>query len=257
MSDFFELKMMFEPKISIITVVYNGKDLIGRTVKSVLSQTYANIEYIIIDGASSDSTLDVIEPYQSKISLIVSEKDAGIYDAMNKGLSKATGDYVLFLNAGDELHSGDTLTSIFSLGQADVYYGNTAVVDANGKVLGDRRLTPPDELDWKSLRYGMCVSHQSFIAKRNICDQFDLNYKISSDIDWVINVLKKSEHIINTKNYISKFLAGGASNKRMNTALKERFAIMSKHYGFVPTLFNHLYILLRYPFHKLSKRSMT
>ena len=249
--------MQFHPKISIITVVFNGRDLIGRTVNSVLSQSYSNIEYIIIDGASSDGTLSVLEQFRSNIHKIISEIDSGIYDAMNKGLKNATGEYVLFLNAGDELYTTDTLSDIFSLGEADVYYGNTAIVNEHGTMLSDRRLAPPEELDWKSLRYGMCVSHQSFIAKRSICGYYDLNYKISSDIDWVIDVLKKADKITNTKNYISKFLEGGTSNKQMKTALKERFVIMSKHYGFIPTVFNHFYILLRYPFHKLSKRSMT
>lgn len=249
--------MRFHPKISIITVVFNGQSLIERTVKSVLSQTYSNIEYLIIDGASSDQTLAVIEPYRSAIHTLVSEKDNGIYDAMNKGLKRATGEYVLFLNAGDELYTDDTISSVFLHGEADVYYGNTSVVNENGLVLGDRRLTPPEQLNWKSLRFGMNVSHQSFIAKRRICPDYDLNYKISADIDWMISVLKKAERVINTKNYISKFLAGGESNKRMKSALKERFDIMIRHYGFISTVFSHLYILLRYPFHKLSKRSMT
>lgn len=249
--------MQFNPKITIITVVYNGQTLIERTIKSVLSQDYTNVEYIIIDGASSDSTLSIIEKHKSKIAEIVSEKDNGIYDAMNKGLKLATGDYVLFINAGDEFYANETLTSVFNLGEADVYYGNTAVVDGKGVALGDRRLTPPEQLNWKSLKFGMCVSHQSFIAKRVLCDAYDLNYAVSSDIDWVINVLKKASKITNTKNYIAKFLAGGTSYTRMKLALKERFAIMSKHYGFVSTLFNHAYIFLRYPFHKFSKKSMT
>ena len=250
--------MQFNPKISIITIVFNGKSLIERTIKSVLSQNYTNIEYIIIDGGSSDGTLEIAEKYSHKIALILSGKDDGIYDAMNKGLKSATGDYVLFLNAGDEFYSSDTLTTVFSLSQdADVYYGNTAVVDDAGKELGDRRLTPPENLTWKSLKFGMCVSHQSFIAKRSLCDLYNLNYTISSDIDWVINVLKKSSKIINTKSYISKFLVGGTSNKRIKRALRERFAIMSKHYGFLQTLINHIFILLRYPFHKATKKSMT
>lgn len=250
--------MQFNPKISIITVVFNGKSLIERTIKSVLSQNYTNVEYIVIDGASSDGTLEIAEKYSHEIALILSGKDDGIYDAMNKGLKSATGDYVLFLNAGDEFYSSDTLTTVFSLSQdADVYYGNTAVVDDAGKELGDRRLTPPENLTWKSLKFGMCVSHQSFIAKRSLCDLYNLNYTISSDIDWVINVLKKSSKIINTKSYISKFLVGGTSNKRMKRALRERFAIMSKHYGFLQTLINHIFILLRYPFHKATKKSMT
>lgn len=249
--------MQFNPKISIITVVYNAKSLIERTIISVLSQTYTNIEYIIIDGGSSDGTLEIAEKYQHDIAVILSGKDNGIYDAMNKGLSTATGDFVLFLNAGDELYSTEIISKIVSLGDADVYYGNTAIVNENGVVLGDRRLSPPEELNWRSLKFGMCVSHQSFIAKRSLCDKYNLKYAVSADIDWVIQVLKKSNKIVNTKNYISKFLEGGASNKRRKVALDERFSIMVLHYGFFQTILNHIYILLRYPFHKLSKKSMT
>jgi len=177
---------------------------------------------------------------------------------MNKGLRLATGDYVLFLNAGDELYTTDTIANIFSLSaDADIYYGNTAVVDEAGKELGDRRLRPPAQLNWKSLKYGMCVSHQSFIAKRAVCDFYDLDYSISADIDWMINALKKSSKIIYTNNYISKFLKGGISNKRRSKALKERFLIMAKHYGILQTIWNHLFIILRYPFHKITRKSMT
>ncbi|MCW3071998.1 MAG: glycosyltransferase [Bacteroidetes bacterium] len=250
--------MPVQPKISIITVVYNGVQLIERTILSVLSQTYTNIEYVIIDGASTDGTLELIEKHEEKIALIHSGKDNGIYDAMNKGLKDSSGDYVLFLNAGDELFAADTIEKVFDIAvDADVFYGNTAVVSEKGIVLGDRRLSPPGHMNWKSLRYGMCVSHQSFIAKRLLCDFYNTDYKIAADIDWVINVLKQSDKVINTHNYISKFLEGGTSNKRRKKALLERFFIMVKHYGFFQTIFNHIVILFRYPFHRLTKKSMT
>lgn len=250
--------MSFQPKISVITVVYNAAVLLESTIKSVLAQTYSNIEYILIDGGSTDGTMEIIKKYHQQIALTLSEKDNGIYDAMNKGLKKASGDFVLFLNAGDELFSNDTIEKIFSGSEdADVYYGNTAIVNKSGIVVGDRRLSPPEKLNWKSLRFGMCVSHQSFIARRLLCDFYNTNYKVSADIDWVINVLKQSEKTVNTRLYISKFLEGGVSNKRRKKALLERFKIMVKHYGFFQTIINHLVILLRYPFHILTKKSMT
>jgi glycosyltransferase involved in cell wall biosynthesis len=246
------------PKISIVTVVYNGVSLIERTIISVLSQTYTNIEYIIIDGASTDGTLNLLEKYESKIALIHSGKDDGIYDAMNKGLKDSTGDYILFLNAGDELFSSDTIEkALTGIQNADVYYGNSAIVNSAGRILGDRRLAPPETLDWKSLKYGMCVSHQSFIARRLLCDFYDTNYKVSADIDWVIKVLKQSDNVVNTHLYISKFLEGGTSNKRRKKALLERFFIMVKHYGFFQTLLSHLIILFRWPVHKLTKKTMS
>lgn len=250
--------MSTQPKISIITVVYNGAALLERTIKSVSAQTYSNIEYVIIDGASTDGTLKIIEKYKDKIALIHSGKDNGIYDAMNIGLKKSSGDYVLFLNAGDELYANDTIEKIFALSaDADVYYGNTAVVNENGSIAGDRRLSPPEELTWESLKYGMCVSHQSFIARRLLCDFYNLDYKVSADIDWVINVLKQSDKIVNAHQYISKFLSGGTSDRRRKKALRERFLIMVKHYGIFQTIINHGVILFRYPFHKLTKKTMT
>ncbi len=250
--------MQFNPKISIVTVVYNAKPFIERTIKSVIFQTYLNIEYIIIDGGSDDGTLEIAEKYESQIALIHSGKDDGIYDAMNKGLKDATGDYILYLNAGDELYANDTIETIFkTTANGDVYYGNTAVVNNQGTILGDRRLTPPAQLNWKSLKYGMCVSHQSFIARRLICDFYNLEYKIAADIDWVINVLKKSDKVVNTEIYISKFLEAGTSQRNKQSAWMQRFKIMSKHYGFFQTLWNHIYIILRFPFHKATKKSMT
>lgn len=246
------------PKISIITVVFNGEKLIERTIKSVLSQTYSNIEYIIIDGASTDGTLTILEQFKTNIAKIISEKDKGIYDAMNKGLEIASGDYILFLNAGDELFDPQTITKVFvSSVNADVYYGNTIITDVSGNHVGNRRLTPPPQLTWKSLKYGMCVSHQSFIAKRLLCDPYNLKYSISSDIDWVISVLKKSNKIVNTQIYIAKFLEGGASKQHKIKALQERFNIMVKHYGFFQTLLNHLYILVRYPIHSITHKNMS
>jgi glycosyltransferase involved in cell wall biosynthesis len=250
--------MSVKPKISIITVVFNSKPLLEGTIKSVLEQTYPFIEYIVIDGASTDGTQEIIASYKPKLAFVSSEKDTGIYDAMNKGLKRATGEYVLFLNAGDVLNDANVLEQVFSSAtDADVYYGNTSIIDSKGNVLGDRRLAPPPQLTWKSLRFGMCVSHQSFIAKRVLAEPYDLQYKLSSDIDWVIRVLKKAHSIVNVNLTISRFLEGGTSSKRRKKALVERFKLMIVHYGFLPTLFNHLYILMRYPVHKLTRKSMS
>lgn len=250
--------MQVQPQISIITVVFNARLLIEATVQSVLKQTFSSIEYIIIDGASTDGTMEVLEQYRSRLAVLQSEKDKGIYDAMNKGLALATGEYVLFLNAGDLLADEGILSRIFlSYPEADVYYGNTKIIDNHGNVLGDRRLQPPQKLTWKSLRFGMCVSHQSFIAKRTLCEAYDLRYSVSSDIDWMICVLKKAKQMVYINEPISKFLEGGSSAQRRKKALMERFRIMIKHYGLLSTIFNHIYILMRYPWHRLTRKSMS
>jgi len=250
--------MTSTPLISIITVVYNAESLIEKTIQSILGQTYTNIESLVIDGKSKDNTLQFIQRFEDNRVRIISEPDKGIYDAMNKGMANAKGDYIIFINAGDEFYAVDTLsTTINSASNADVYYGNTAVINSNGEILGDRRLFPPDDLNWRSLRYGMCVSHQSLLVKKSIAPVYDLGYKISADIDWVIRTLQNAQTIVNTHNYISRFLEGGVSSSRRKLALKERFSIMKKHYGLLQTLWGHLYITLRFIKHRLTKKSMT
>lgn len=234
------------PVLSIITVVYNGAQFIERTIKSIQEQTYSNIEHIIVDGNSTDKTLDIIKRYEHKIAYWLSEKDKGIYDAMNKGLNLASGEYILFLNAGDELADRDVVNQIFTLFEpSDVYYGDTIITSVEGKPLRKARLRPPNKLSWRSIRYGMVVCHQSFIVRKSITGTYDLSYHISADIDWVINCLKKSNKVTNTKLDISKFMEGGMSTTNQRKGLIERYYILKTHYGFLPNLLNHGYIVLR------------
>lgn len=236
-----------QPKISVITVVYNGESLIERTIQSVLQQTYPHIEYLIIDGASTDGTLEKIRLYKSKIDYFISEPDSGIYDAMNKGLKAATGEYVWFMNAGDTIYNKDTLTTIFkNTADADIYYGDTEEVDVNGKKIRMRRMKYPENLTFKSFKMGMVVCHQSIIIKSEKTSLYNLKYQISSDIDWVINALKKSHKIVNTKQTLCKYLIGGKARKNFIRSNAERFFILVKHYGFLPTLMNHFIFLFRF-----------
>jgi glycosyltransferase involved in cell wall biosynthesis len=237
------------PKISIITVVYNGSGLIEKTIKSILSQTYKKIEYIIIDGASTDGTLDIIKKYEKSIKRWISEPDNGLYYAMNKGIDLATGEYLWFINAGDEIFDKETICQIFDSKQGylkDIYYGETLIIDKNGKEIGMRRQKSPAHLTWKSLKIGMVVSHQSFIVNRKIATYFDLRYKCSADIDWMIKTLKAAGSIENTHLILSKFLDGGRSKSTIITSLRERFEIMTSNYGLVSTLLNHIRIAFRF-----------
>lgn len=250
--------MSDSPKVTIITVVYNAETLIERTLRSVLDQSYNNIESLIIDGKSKDKTLQVIARFHDSRIRVVSEADKGIYDAMNKGIALARGEYIIFINAGDELFDNHTFQNILSSADAaDVYYGNTAVADIAGNILGDRRLSPPENLNWRSLRYGMVVSHQSLLVRRELAVPYNLNYKISADIDWTIRVLKQAKTIVNTNSYISKFLEGGISSSRRKKGLKERFSILTEHYGILTTLLSHGYITVRFVKHLFTKRNMT
>src|ERR1700744_2808717 len=132
----------FNPTLSVIAIIYNNARDIERTMLSVLNQTYPNIEYIIIDGKSNDGTLDIISQYKNRIGKLISEKDEGIYDAMNKGLAQATGGYVIFMNSGDEFYDKDTVKAVFgSAPDADIYYGETEMINDDGESLGQRRLS--------------------------------------------------------------------------------------------------------------------
>lgn len=244
---------MISPKISIITIVYNNVRDIEHTILSVINQTYQNIEYIIVDGASTDGTLDIINTYRGSIDILISEKDNGIYDAMNKGLKKASGEYVLFLNSGDELYDNHTIQTIVEKGNnADIIYGETKLVDEDRKIVGDRRHKTPAEFDWQSFKYGMNICHQAIYVKRTIAEPYDLEYQLSADIDWVIRSAKKAKTTKNVNTYVARYLVGGMSQKRHRQSLKERFNIFKKHYGTVPNLINHVIIALRLLKHRIS-----
>jgi len=238
------------PKVSIITVAYNCAPLIERTLASVAGQTYPNIEYIVVDGASTDGTTDVIKAFRAHIDHFVSEPDRGIYDAMNKGLRLATGDYVWFVNAGDTIHRPDTLEQIMARADAntDVLYGEVLLTDDSGHIIGSRsdRTTQktPHNLTWKSLKYGMVVSHQAFIARRAIAPPY-MEGNLAADIDWVIRILKRARRTHFVPVPFALYLMGGTSKKRHLQSLKDRYKVLRTHYGTVPNLIHHLYITLR------------
>jgi glycosyltransferase involved in cell wall biosynthesis len=238
-------------KISIITVVYNGEKFLEETIKSVVAQEYNNYEYIIVDGKSTDGTLDIIKKYENNISKWISEPDNGLYHAMNKSLGLASGEYLLFLNAGDKLDNPNVLSNIFEKKpEADIIYSDTMVIDQEGKQQGLlSKLThnnAPKNLCWKSMQQGMVVCHQSFMVKKDIATPFDLSYSLSSDIDWVIKCLKKSQSNYYSETIISNFMSGGLSKKHLKKAMKERYHILKKHFGFFLNLYNHFFMVLRF-----------
>lgn len=245
------------PIISIITVVYNSDRFIERTINSIAAQSYENTEYIIIDGGSTDDTLNIINNHRDKIQVLISEPDNGLYDAMNKGIKAASGDYLCFINSGDELYTPDTLSKLIDnlrKNLPDIIYGETVVVDSEGKEIGNRRLKIPHILTWRSFRKGMLVCHQSFIVKRSMAPLFNLRYRFSADFDWAIQCMKKAQNIHNTKTVISKYMEEGETTNNLFKSLRERFSIMSKYYGVLPTFIRHLWFLCRlavfYIFHR-------
>ena len=237
-------------KLSIITVTYNAENTLERTIKSVQEQTYPFVEHVIVDGNSTDNTVRVIQKYDNEKLVWISEPDEGLYHAMNKGISISSGNYLCFLNAGDTFHSIDSVESIMSAIKdsdniPDIIYGETAIVDNNGKFLHMRRLKAPDKLNWKSFKQGMVVCHQAFIANRKNVIEYNTGYRFSSDFDWCIEVMKRSSSIYNTKTTLINYLNEGLTTMNRKASLKERYKIMVKHYGHVSTFLHHIWFLIR------------
>ncbi len=243
------------PVISVVTVVLNRYEDIGYTLKSVCEQTYEKVEYIVIDGQSKDGTLDIIHRYRDCIDVLVSEKDEGIYDAMNKGLKLSKGDYVVFLNGGDSFHHKATLEevvfhSVISKPQwPDLVFGECLLVDKNRNPIKKRsefkNQTFPETLDYYSFREGTNVSHQAFIIHRKIAGQYDLRYKWSSDVDWMLRGIRDAEFVSRYDDIISEFVVGDATDKHKISTLTERFLVMSRHYGLIKTIYFHWRILVK------------
>ena len=250
-------------KFSIITVTFNAGRAFSTTADSVLSQIYSEVEHIVVDGASTDGALDLARRYAQRNEesasghevVVRSEPDKGIYDAMQKGLNMATGDYVCFLNAGDWLPSADTLLTIADKIDLDcrpgVLYGDTDIVDDEGRFLFHRRLSPPERLTWRSFRQGMVVCHQAFYARTDIAQtvDYDQSFRLSADVDWCIRVMKKCEEkgleLKNLHSTVVNYLREGQSTRHHRASLKERFRIMARHYGWLPTVALHAWFALR------------
>jgi glycosyltransferase involved in cell wall biosynthesis len=239
------------PKFSIITVTYNAEKVLEDTIQSVIFQTYRNVEYIIVDGASKDHTLEIVNKYHNRINKVISEPDKGLYDAMNKGIQLATGDYLCFLNAGDKFHDSETLQKVVHTLKdqelPDVIYGETAIVDEEGHFLHMRRLSAPAHLNWKSFKQGMLVCHQAFFANRKLAINhlYDLQYRFSADFDWCIRIMKKAKCLHNTRLTLIDYLNEGMTTKNHKASLKERFCIMAKHYGLISTILHHGWFVIR------------
>jgi len=243
------------PLISFITVVRNGEKVLEGTIKSVISQTYPAREYILVDGDSKDGTINIIKKYKKYINNWISEPDKSHFDAMNKGLKLATGKYVWFINAGDQIYDKYTVQKIFKKAKnADVYFGETALINLKGDKIGMWWRKNPKELTWRKMDKGMVVCHQSFIIRKSLAGKFNLTYPISSDIDWIIRGLKKSKKIINTNLILSKYLTGGLSEQKTIQMFLDCYKIYFKHIGVMRTLANHFPValyLLGYKFFKL------
>ena len=259
------------PKITVVTVTYNAEQTLERTLQSVASQTYPRVEHLIVDGLSVDGTLSLIQEYAEDNSVcdtpheiqFIREPDSGLYDAMNKAIDNANGDYLVFLNAGDKFHSDDTLERVVETVSSvhgnefdettwpAVLYGETDIVDDNGVFLRHRRLQTPEVLSWRSFLSGMLVCHQSFYVRTDMARQFhyNLRYRFSGDFDWCIRIMKDAQQqgqsLFNTRMVLTDYLSEGMTTRNHRKSLLERFRIMCRHYGCLTAVGQHLWFVLR------------
>ena len=200
--------------VSIVTVTLNARERLRRTLESVANQTYTPIEHIVIDGCSTDGTLDLIKEQYGAVDQLISENDAGPYDAMNKGLDLAKGEYVWFLNAGDTIASNNTLDDVMKdAGNVDIIYGNAERVDKNGFSRPWHKRTPKTcDISAKRFASGMVICHQAFLVRRTLAPPYNVRWSVSADIDWVIRCLNRTTSVRNADSMVCKFLDGGISS---------------------------------------------
>ncbi len=252
------------PLITIATVTYNAEATLQRTLDSVAAQDYEKIEHLIVDGVSTDKTLSLVQRYVEQNNnrhqiRLTSGPDDGLYDAMNKALSLATGEYIVFLNAGDKLHTADTISKIVScaklkkgnLRNPAIIYGETDLVDNEGRFVRHRRLTTPDSLTWKSFLSGMRVCHQSFYARTDLAktESYNLSYRYSADYDWCIRIMRKAAkrrlRIVNTHLILTDYLNEGMTTRNHRKSLLERLRLMARHYGWSNAIAAHGWFIIR------------
>jgi len=224
------------PLVSIVTVVYNGEEFLERTIQNILAQVYTNKEYIIIDGGSTDGTIDIIRRYENHIEHWNSEADDGIYDAMNKGMRAATGDYVVFLNAGDSFATGETLAQvaeeIVNNNWPDIVYGNANVFSENGVFIKELKSLRFTALNL-TLFGTRTVCHQSILIKKSLAPPYNLNYKLKGELAWYYDIMsiKQNYRILRLNIPISNYLLGGMSDSLFVENIKERLQVVIEKIG--------------------------
>ncbi len=216
-------------EISIITICFNYENGIESTILSVINQTYKNIQYIIVDGGSTDGTLDIINKYKDNIDVFVSEPDDGIFDAMNKGLKYATGTWVNFMNAGDTFYEFDTLRKIFEFSD----YSNSGVI--YGSKFWAGKIYQPTKLS--TLKYGgLMACHQSILYNRKICGEelyYKTKHKHYGDIELTRRLYIKKITFQKVDTVIANFEGEGFSSNISSAARIAKFDYLIANYGFL------------------------
>lgn len=220
-----------KPLISIVTVVYNGEAFLEETIQSLINQSYDNVEYVIIDGSSTDGTVEIIKKYEDNIDYWVSERDKGIYDAMNKGIDYVSGEWVNFMNAGDIFYEKDVLKNIFS----SDFRNNYSVISGAYNLRDSELVFFPQQIK-NLIKYGELLScHQSiFFNKKKLQNEiyYDLDFKINSDNDIMMRIIKQGFTIYYTNQIIAIFDIDGISSKVKKSLFPEKYRIILKNFGF-------------------------
>jgi hypothetical protein len=230
------------PLITIITVIFNGEKYLEQTIQSVINQTYPNIEYLIIDGNSTDGTLDIIRKYEDKINYWLSAPDCGVYDAMNKGWELANNDsYILFLGAGDIIISLPTLEK----SSKDIIFGRAIKGETGFYKTSSSRLR---------LKLGNTIHHQSLLIHKSWCQTFpfELIYKVYADYDFNSRLLKQGANFVFKKELLAYALPAGLSDR---VYIRELLKIIRNHYGIfwmIVAAIYHFYQGIRYGFERIS-----
>lgn len=243
-----------KPLVTIVTVVYNCEKEIEETIQSVLNQTYNNIEYIIIDGASNDNTIEIVKKYDDNIDYWVSEKDNGIYDAMNKAIYRASGEWINFMNAGDSFASHDVLEKIFSkqhFKEYDFIYGQHIWKNEN-----EERVIPTNSLNVMWQKISFC--HQSLFSRTKLMKEkpFDLTYKIVCDYENYFSRYMEGKKFYAVDFPIAVFLAGGFSDIHFFKRTKERYSVVKKHKNDFEMKNFYLNLVLKHYFRKMIKKML-
>lgn len=222
---------MNKPKVTVVTVVRNAPAALRVTAGSVLSQTYGNLEYVIVDGASTDGTADFARSLGDKVDVLISEPDKGIYDAMNKGVRAASGEWVIFMNAGDTFYSADTIERVFDSADysgCGVVYGDVAKRNADGELEMKKAGAPCNS-------HRMFFCHQSAFYRRSdiLAEEFDISHRMSADIHQVKRLYKKGVKFCQTDIPVAVFDTGGVSNVRRSAGLRDNISVVCELDGFV------------------------
>ena len=240
-----------KPVVSIITACLNAEDTIEQTILSVINQTYPNIEYVIIDGGSTDETLDIIRKYEGRIAKWISEPDESVFDGMNKGIVHSTGDILYFLNSGDLIYNNNIISDVvkkFSDKNIIAVYGNVEVLnDYMKKKLVRGCKVSPNKLLYRH------ICHQALFVRRTLFEDvgmFSTSLKLSADHEFIVKSVKKyHNNFLYIDDILAKYRDGGMSSKMMHKVKLEDLKILSANYNKLQFLFGAAvcaYVVLRY-----------